>query len=139
MCTPTTRVFWSRTSVRAELVSDHAAAFDALYAPVVGSAAQDSTDSTFTSAPPPLAASTGANARVTRTGPQKLVSNSARAPARSAAPTREPAPDTPALLTTSVTSVSCSAAAATAAGSVTSRATGVSRGSVIEAGLRAAA
>src|SRR3954469_5731967 len=134
-----TRVPWSCSSVRAELVSDHAAAFEALYAPVTGSATQDSTDSTFTSAPPPLAASTGANALLTRTGPQKLVSNSARAPARSAAPSREPAPDTPALFTTRVTSVSCSAAAATEGGAVTWRATGVSRGSVIVAGLRAAA
>jgi hypothetical protein len=86
-----------------------------------------------------LRPSTGANALVTWAGPKKLVSISARAAVRSGAVSSEPAPEIPALLTTSVTSPSAAAAAATAASSVTSSAIGVSRGSVIEAGIRAAA
>ena len=45
-------------------MSDHAAAFEALYSAVPGKFTQLNADSTFTSAPPPLRASTGAKARL---------------------------------------------------------------------------
>jgi hypothetical protein len=80
--------------------------------PVDGRATQDSTESTFTTAPPPLRASTGANALVTFTGPKKLVSISARA-AFSDGPSSDPPPAIPALSIRRVTSGASSAAAAT--------------------------
>ena len=59
--TATTCVCCDNSSRRSELVSDHDAAFAAQYRALGGAANQDSTDSTFTIAPPPLSASTGAN------------------------------------------------------------------------------
>jgi len=67
-----------------------------------------------------------------------LVSSSARASSSVACSGFDGRP-IPALLTTIWTSDACSAAAATESASVTSSAIGVSRSSVIEAGLRTAA
>ena len=70
------RVLGAASSRRSELVSDHDAAFAAQYRALGGAANHDSTDSTLTIAPPPLAASTGANARLIASGPNTFVSNS---------------------------------------------------------------
>ena len=48
----------------------HAADFDAEYVARRGEPIHDATDSTFTNAPPPFAASTGANAWVVETTPR---------------------------------------------------------------------
>jgi hypothetical protein len=97
----------------------------------------ESTDRMFTSAPPPLAASTGANARVTASVPKKFVSMSRRR--SSIGPDSNDAPDdTPALFTTSVTSPSCCATWAASAASVTSSPIGTTPSSTIVDGSRAA-
>ena len=74
--TATTCVCWPSSSRRSELVSDHDAAFAAQYSALCGAPNHDSTDNTLTIAPPPLAPSTGANARLIANGPSTLVSNS---------------------------------------------------------------
>ena len=53
----------ARSSKRAALVSDHAAALDAQYEPCIGALNQLTTDRMLTSAPPPFFFSTGAKAR----------------------------------------------------------------------------
>jgi hypothetical protein len=63
-----------RELVASALGSDHAAdllaAYGASWPPLIHA----TIDSTLSSAPPPLAASTGANARLMRSMPKKLVS-----------------------------------------------------------------
>ena len=69
MCTATTCVPCAASSSRVLSVSAQAAAFDAAYAPALGAVNQDSAEMTLRIAPPPLAARTGAKARVMSKGP----------------------------------------------------------------------
>jgi hypothetical protein len=62
-CTVTTSVPWSCSSTRIPLVKDQAAAFDAPEDASAGLVQKLVSDSMLTTVPPPLAASTGANAR----------------------------------------------------------------------------
>ena len=109
-CTPRTWVCCDASSPRSEFVNDQAAAFDAPYAPLPPS--HDSTECMLTSAPPPLAARIGANARVTRRGPNALTSNVAVMSSKSPV-SRESGSSTPALLMTMSTSAATRASAAT--------------------------
>ena len=84
------------------------------------------------------AASCGANARMTSSVPKKWVSSSSRTSARSPVSSEAPVEE-PALLIRIATSPVAAAAAATDAGSVTSRAIGVTPSRSTDAGLRAAA
>ena len=105
---------------------------------MAGKLTQDSTDSTFSTAPPPAAASWGANARVTASVPKKCVSSSSLM--SSSEPSSRPAPVAdPALLISRLTSPVASAAAATDAGSVMSSAIGVTPARSTDSGLRAPA
>ena len=103
-----------------------------------GKLTQESTDRTFSTALCSCSASCGAKARVTARVPKKWVSISSRTSARSPVSSEAPVPD-PALLIRIETSRVAAAAAATDAGSVTSRAIGVTPSRSTEAGLRAAA
>ena len=85
---------------------------------------QDSADKMFSTALLPWAASCGAKARVTARVPKKWVSSSSRMAARSPVSSEDPV-DEPALLTRIATPFAVCAAAATDAGSATSRAIGV--------------
>ena len=96
-------------------------------------------DSTFSNAPPPLAASTGANACATRSEPNRLTSRWRCADSMASASRKPPMAATPALLMTSVTSVARAAAAATSAGLDTSSLMASTPGKVIVDGSRAAA
>ncbi len=62
------------SSLRSAFVRPHAADFDAPYTASCGRFIQLAIDSTLTIAPPPFAASTGANARVANRMPKKLTS-----------------------------------------------------------------
>src|SRR2546421_509409 len=136
-CTPTTNVPCGANSTRRLLVSDQAAALEAEYIAAGGIASHESTDRTFTMAPPPFAARTGAKARLTASGPNTLVSNSSRPPARASSASTPVPVEMPALLITSVTSWAKAAAAATSSGEVMSSATGTTPGTVMEPGSRA--
>src|SRR3990167_301515 len=89
--------------------------------------------------PPPLAASTPAKAWLRSKGPKKLVSMCSRADATLLGAKKPPVLAMPALLISSVTSASSAATRATSAGLVTSSFTGMTPGSVTEAGSRAPA
>ena len=69
-CSAVTVIPRSATSWRSPLVMDHAADFEAQYPPAAGRLSQDSTDSTFSSAPPPLRSITGTKARATARVPK---------------------------------------------------------------------
>jgi hypothetical protein len=88
---------------------------------------------------PPLAFSTGANARAMRSGPKKFTSNCSRA--ASIAPSAREAPGVamPALSISSVTSAALRAASAMSAFCVTSSFSGTTPGSVTALGSRAPA
>src|SRR5690349_3574141 len=94
------------------------AALDAPYAPLPAS--QDNTEWMLTNAPPPRAASTGASALVTRSGPSALVSKVVLMSAKSLV-NSGPGSRVPALLTTMSTSAAWAAIAETDFSSRTSR------------------
>ena len=99
---------------------------------------QDSADKMFSTAPLPWAASCGVKARVTARVPKKWVSISSRMAARSPVSSDDPV-DEPALFTRIATPLAACAAAATEAGSVMSRAMGVTPARSTARGSRAAA
>ena len=85
----------------------------------------------FTTAPPPLSRSTGANAWAIRRGPRKLVSISARAASTASMRATSKLRPMPALLTTMETSPQMQAALAMSSGLVTSSRTGMTSGLVM--------
>ena len=92
-------------------------------------ATRPATELMLATVPPPFFARIGANACVTASAPRTLTSYSCR-PASSQAASVNAAPNlatTPALLTSSVTSGACAAAARTSSGRVTSSRTGTTR------------
>ena len=125
--------------MRKALVSDHAAAFDALYVATWGIETNDSTDRTFTSAPPPLSRRTGANAWAICIGPKKFVSSSARAASTAPGASDGKRRPMPALLTTMETSPHERAAAAMSSALFTSSRTGITSRLVMVVLSRAAA
>ena len=109
----------------------------ALYAPAA--AYQLSAEWMFTIADPSFAARLSANALDRKTGPKKFVSRLARISASVWASSSGLVTEMPALLTKTVTSPACSAAAAIDDGSVTSSAIGTIRSSFHSRGVRAVA
>ena len=99
---------------------------------------QDSADKMFSTALLPWAASCGVKARVTARVPKKMVSISSRMAARSPV-SSDDLVDEPALFTRIATPLADRAAAATEAGSVMSRAIGVTPARSTVCGSRAAA
>jgi hypothetical protein len=57
-------------TVPGQFVKAQPAALEALYVPALGTATQLSIDRTLTIAPPPFFARTGANARLSKSGPK---------------------------------------------------------------------
>ncbi|SCD45119.1 hypothetical protein GA0115245_106211 [Streptomyces sp. di188] len=118
---------WPARAGRSALVTDHSAAFAAAYPALTGMDTQESTERTFTTAPPPLRPSTGAKARLIASVPTTWVSNSRRnepgSPSRMRARVVAPA-----LFTSGVTSVAARDAAATESWSAMSTATGTAPG-----------
>lgn len=105
----------------------------------LASVSQLSTESMLTTAPPPLAASTGAKACTTRSGPMALVWIWRSSASGAFGASSGPGSKMPALFTTRFTSRRSRASAAICSGWVTSNWTGTTPACWTVAGLRAAA